>query len=209
LGVGNVDLRPNGAAGNWEISQLGVLDMRAVTGGAPGVSLADHWAAMRDNSALNRPANPSEAVATGDVHALMPPSKAHIKRLARRGLGNIPAPRAYPPVAPDRDARLDFHKRLIADLGGDLTVAPSPKAINERREQRVVWNYAPVQNCPPQSQAERRAAEDAAHDAERKRLLRASIIAQSRMVYTKAEPDMFAVIDAFGSIEAYRAMVAR
>lgn len=111
--------------------------MRLVNGGAPGVSLAEHFTAMRDNPALAQPHNPSEAVATADLHAPMPPSRAHLKRLKRHAQ-DIPfyeTPRNYPEPSPATvrlRAQLDTHKRDIQILGGSMTVKPpSPLAARK------------------------------------------------------------------------------
>lgn len=54
--------------------------MRLIRGAAPGASLHENWAYMRDHA---RAATPSEAKAFADALAPMPPSKAHRKRLGR------------------------------------------------------------------------------------------------------------------------------
>lgn len=101
--------------------------MRPIGGAAPGISWADHFTAMRDNRALARPANPSEAVATGELDDYAPPSKARLKRIARHnaGLVCLPEPRAYPaPTAAALASRVhrETLKRDLAALGGTLTV---------------------------------------------------------------------------------------
>lgn len=122
--------------------------MRPIHGAAPGISAADHWTAMRDNPALAMPANPSEAVATGNIHTLMPPSRAHIKRLLRPRPAVTPAvPR--PPREPQRNERLDFHKRVIAALGG------SPTIVGDHEEHRVCPREPGVSTTLEQHRAER------------------------------------------------------
>lgn len=110
--------------------------MRPIHGAAPGISAADHYTAMRDNAPLARPANPSEAVATDELHVFTPPSKAHIKRIRRNGNGNIPNPRPYPER--ERDKRLDFHKMVISQLGGSRTVVGEREDFSEPREPGVL-----------------------------------------------------------------------
>lgn len=105
--------------------------MRPIRGAAPGVSAADHWSAIRDNSKLARPANPSEAVATGDIHTPMPPSKAHLKRLARAGVGYREPESTYRKSVPPRIA---FHRQLLRELGETMTIGP----VNPPREPGVV-----------------------------------------------------------------------
>lgn len=63
--------------------------MRPISGAAPGASIADHWAFMRDGN--QAPACLSEVAAFADVHAPMVPSRAHLKRLARPRPEIVPA----------------------------------------------------------------------------------------------------------------------
>lgn len=105
--------------------------MRLVHGAAQGASLHDHWAAMRDCPKLARPETPSEAVATGDIHTPMPPSKAHLKRLARQRAALVFVEKLRPYPAPSESCILgreqfNFHQRCIAQLGGSSTVKAAP-----------------------------------------------------------------------------------
>ena len=54
--------------------------MRLIRGAAPGASLGENWAYMRDKG---RPTTAGEVAAFADAKAPMPPSRAHLKRLAR------------------------------------------------------------------------------------------------------------------------------
>lgn len=105
--------------------------MRLVQGAAQGASLHDHWSAIRDCPKLARPETPAEAVATGDIHTPMPPSKAHLRRLARHR-GSMPFKETLRPYPEPSEAslksreQLKFYHAMIAQLGGNSVVKAAP-----------------------------------------------------------------------------------
>lgn len=99
--------------------------MRMVKGGAPGMTAAGMWTAIRDNPDLARPEMPSEVAGYEDIFAAMPPSRGHLKRLARKPATFVDVPKVYRPMSETLRVQLDFHKRVIAELGGSRTIVAS------------------------------------------------------------------------------------
>lgn len=101
--------------------------MRLIRGAAPGASLGENWAYMRDKG---RPTTAGEVAAFADAKSPMPPSRAHLKRLAR----------CHEPASEKRQAlaavpEYDFFKSQIGKLSqlGAHKVWEEPKPL-ERAE---------------------------------------------------------------------------
>lgn len=107
--------------------------MRAIRGGAPGASAADMFTAMRDNPRLAAPTAPAEVEGFADLLRPMPPSRAHLKRLAR---DRSDAFKAEPRVAPcPRGERYEFFQQQIGKLSQIGAVKGwEPPAPIEKRE---------------------------------------------------------------------------
>lgn len=159
------------------------------------------YATMRDRAKSGERAALKDALETAErradkireqlkaVDSPAPPSKAHIARIKRGGGVVIPpAPREMPEPG-ERDRRLEFQKRMIAQLGGSMTiapVAPAPLATTTHEigdgRARALLHAASFD----------KAANVAANHA------KAVAKARERVLATD-EPDMFAVLDAFGN----------
>lgn len=146
---------------------------------------------LRDHG---KPISERDAADYAKIRTFTPPSRALLKRVTRAQLGKDPRrmevpPRPYDEPSPDTlqtRKQLEFHKRIIQALGGSLTIAapyePPP------------LQYVDSRNSPIQQRSERE---------HWRRMMRESIRARCRMVYEEFQPDMFEVLDAFGSFEAY------
>lgn len=100
--------------------------MKMIRGGAPGANAAEMWTAIRDNPHLAAPIMPSEVASTADIHAPMPPSRAHLKRLApRKPFVEVVPRQPVSEKALQSRRQLDFHKRVLAELGGTRTIVGS------------------------------------------------------------------------------------
>lgn len=81
---------------------------------------------LRDHA---KPYTQQDAADLAAIRADMPPSKAHIKRIARHAAGTVHVDAKRVPTAKQMacrtltDAQHAFHKRMIADLGGSRTIA--------------------------------------------------------------------------------------
>lgn len=133
--------------------------------------------------------------AFADLHPFDPPTRAMLVRAARgERLGHLPPARMY--KAPSAEVlqsrkQLDFHKRVIAQLGGSRTVVAAA-------ETGKIPSFTREIAAPARTEARPMT------DAEKNRpLRRAHIQAMSKLVYTEYEPDMFDVLDAFGSFATY------
>lgn len=159
-------------------------------------TMVETWRYLRDHG---KPISERDAADYAKIRNFTPPSRALLKRVTRAQLGKDPRrltvpPRPYGPDTPEtlqRRKQLDFHKRVIQSLGGSLTIAapeyePPP------------LQYVESRNGPIQQRTERERL-----DADGRRMMRESIRARCRMVYEEFQPDMFEVLDAFGSFEAY------
>ncbi len=91
----------------------------------------DVYRHMRDNA---KPVTQQDAADLAKVREPQPPSRAHLKRLARGGIGKVSQPRPYgEPSETTKIARqqLDFIKMLDAMAGGTRTVASVPGIVND------------------------------------------------------------------------------
>jgi len=80
----------------------------------------DVYRYMRDNA---KPVTEQDAADLAKIRAPQPPSKAHLKRLARAGHGPVPEPRRLPERSLDARIRQDWAKEQWAQLGGTRTIA--------------------------------------------------------------------------------------
>lgn len=100
--------------------------MKMIKGGAPGASLSEMWATIRDNPRLAAPIMPSD-------FAPMPPSRAHLKRLAPRK----PFVEVVPPTPRTEQHEknrqiMEFHQHVMAGLGGTRTIVASAPPVKPR-----------------------------------------------------------------------------
>lgn len=111
----------------------------------------------------------------------------------RKPLVKPPRPLVISDEVAARNKRLDFQRDVIAQLGGSLTVAPS--VSTETAAPRV------IKHDGLRPKAERDAVHAAQFDkAANVAANRAKAVARERAkVLVADEPDMFAVIDAFGN----------
>lgn len=75
-------------------------------------SPAEIWRYERDHG---KPETLAQAVHYADAHAPMPPSRAHLKRLARKGEGFVPPP--ITPTMPAPNSGRKFYYDLIREMG--------------------------------------------------------------------------------------------
>lgn len=162
---------------------------------------------MRD---VKKPTTPTEAEALDKLHAPQPPSKAHLKRLARAGHGLVPEPRRLPERSSEALLRQEWAKAQWSQLGGTRTIASANG--KPRVEQVFLYSAANTELKERAARTPRVAPGPALAPATPKtgnipktdtRLKQAHILAMSKLVYSEYEPDMLEVIEAFGSIEAY------
>ncbi len=116
----------------------------------------------------------------------MAPSKAHLKRLATRGRDDFKDPPKIREISQIRtreecDRQHAFHKRMIAELGGSRTIAPTDDGTLYNAHARGLLNFV-----PPQSKSELcQASETQKNFRERKRLYVATKKALGQMLYTE------------------------
>jgi hypothetical protein len=152
---------------------------------------------LRDHA---KPVSEQDAADLVKVRTFTPPSKAHLKRLARhaRAVKFVERARDYAPLGAVAAMQRDFVKEQKAKLGGTRTVAswtppvwekPKP-ALNqiEPIQKQELWPERPALGPSPR---------------EARRLEQRRLIALARMVFTADEPDFVAIMEAFGSFEAY------
>lgn len=152
---------------------------------------------LRDHA---KPCSERDAADLAKVRAPQPPSRALLQR-HKRHAENRPFVEPYvaaKPVSPETLAlrrQLDFHKKVIADLGGNPFIEPTPYARPRPVPIQVIDG---ARNSPfPKTQWDRL-------ESEKRNLQQRRIIGLSRMAYHEFEPDMFEVLDTFGSFENYK-----
>lgn len=150
---------------------------------------------LRDNG---KPISQRDAADYAAIRAPQPPSRALLKRVKRAQLGLNPRRegeiREYSQVSPEIEAKkrqLAFHRKVISQLGGSLTIAPAAEYVRP-----------PIQYHDAQGPIKHQSERDALTEASR-RLQRQHMIAMSRRLYVDDQPDMFEVLDNFGSFKRY------
>lgn len=152
---------------------------------------------LRDHA---KPVSMQDAADLVKVRTFCPPSKAHLRRLARhaRDVKFVEQARAYAPLSAVAQMQRDFVKEQKAKLGGTRTVRSyEPPAYEKPRP--AVNQIEPIQKQelyperPPLGPSPR----------ERRRLEQKRLIQLGRMVFTQDEPDFIAIMEAFGSFQAY------
>jgi hypothetical protein len=88
---------------------------------------AETFCHLRDNA---KPYTEQDAADLAHVRAPMPPSKAHLKRLARHAQGvrfvqPIPAAKEVTPEVLAMRAQMEFHRLMLSQIGGTRTIAPA------------------------------------------------------------------------------------
>ena len=146
---------------------------------------------LRDHG---KPVTQQDAADFIKIREPQPPSRAHLARLKRHALGRrfVDAPFTVPKSAEARQAEIQraFHKRIIADLGGSRTIVPTDAPRSR-----------PLQYIIPARSAEMSYDEKLTRKGQH--LAREHIVANGRLMFQDYQPDMFDVLDAFGSFPAY------
>lgn len=155
---------------------------------------------LRDHA---KPCSERDAADLTKVRAPQPPSRALLGRI-KRHRENRPfmEPVVEPkPVSDETLAlrrQLDFHKRVIASLGGSQWIEPTPLARPRPAPIQVIDG---ARNSPfPANKMDRL-------ESERRALLARSIETSSRLKYRDYQPDMFEVLDAFGNFPNFEEAV--
>ena len=113
------------------------------------ISQSSHFAEVfchsRDSEAPNRSALIAKAIAT--THT--PPDKAHLRRLARHAAGRqfrepLPKNREISPSTALIRQQLEFHKKVLAQLGGSRTIVPEPATYDSVHKRFI--EYVPHVN---------------------------------------------------------------
>lgn len=146
---------------------------------------------LRDHG---KPISERDAADYAAIRAPAPPSRALGKRIRRAQLGLDPRVDRNPPKPQQLGniPTIEFHKRVIQQLGGSLTIAPKP---DEYQRKPLFYHE---QNGPIEPQSERERL-----NSQARYLQRSHMRAMTKMVYGEYQPDMFEIIDNFGSFEAY------
>lgn len=151
------------------------------------------WRYLRDHA---KPVTWQDMADLVKVRTFEPPSPAHRKRIALGGHGHVPEPRDYPDPSPftvQNRTMNEFFKAQMSLLGGTRTVAPAPEPCLVRREQ-MLTHISPLRNqdaTEPDYAGRFRMGE------------RKHLRELAKRVYVDDQPDMFRVLDAYGSFEAY------
>lgn len=173
----------------------------------------DVYTYMRDNA---KPVTEQDAADLAKIRAPQPPSKAHLKRLARAGQGYVPEPHRLPERSSPARVRQDWAKAQLAQLGGTRTIA----SANGKPRGEEVFIYAAGASELSERAARAPRVALGSVDAKSgdipksstdkdKSLKRDHMLAMGKMLYRDYQPDMFDVIDAFGSMEAYNKATTR
>jgi hypothetical protein len=147
----------------------------------------DTFRSLRDHGFVGKP-KARDADDLAKLRHFQAPSKGLRKTLAR---SHEPAPELRGRREPQPE--YEFFKAQMALLGGSRTIVPAPAPLLPRKD-GIVFVEAPsrTEHCAPEKGAANRP------------LRRTSIVANAKMVYAEYEPDMFDVIDAFGTFEAFK-----
>lgn len=158
---------------------------------------AEVWTKQRDHA---KPVSMQDAADLVKARTFTPPSKAHLKRLERhaRDVKFVEQARAYAPLSAVAAMQRDFIKEQKAKLGGTRTVAAWTPPMYEK-PRPAVNQIEPIQK--QEMWPERKPLGPSPR--EKRRLERDRLIALARMVFTADEPDFVAIMEAFGSFEAY------
>lgn len=157
-------------------------------------TMVETYRFLRDHG---KPISQQDAADYAKLRAPQPPSRALLKRIKRAQLGKTPQrdkpARDYAPETAETAlmrVRNDFHKRVIADLGGSLTVKPSGPV------DRPFVNYVPA------TRNEAMTDPAALLEAKWQHLKREQLAALAKI--RNWQPDMFDILNNFGSFSAYR-----
>lgn len=156
---------------------------------------------LRDRA---RPVSQQDAADLEKVRAPMPPSKAHLARIKRHANGvrfmeQERATREYSVDEQQRLKRLDFYNRTIADMGGSRTIQAS-ETFQSRGPTMVDVQAARSRELEPKPVRDELAL--LAHKARQARAKQLRDLVH--MYKTQYEPDMFDVLDTFGSFDSFR-----
>ena len=148
---------------------------------------AEPWAHLRDNA---KPIAPRDVDELAEVRVMVPPSKAHIKRLQR--VRPVVVVARAKPTAPDT-ARLVHNS--IQQIRRDVV-----KAAGQAKAAYVAHPLPrkPLPPIPPAPTGPSDKTFIASNKAERDHM-----VALSKMVYANFQPDEARILRVFGSVEAW------
>lgn len=151
------------------------------------------FAQLRDHG---KPNTQKEAQALTEARAPMPPSKAHLKRLARhaanvRFVQPVPAAREVTPETLALRKQLEFQKAMLAQMGGTRTVAPDP--VSRPKGVYVNWENSQLNSeLGYKSDRDKRQEEQAQLDRQIDRMRRDHVDAMAnRYATSEYQPDLF------------------
>lgn len=139
-----------------------------------------------------KPVSQQDAADLVKVREFEAPSKAHLKRLARHASGvrfvDVAKNREISQNAKLLQTQRENFKKLIAELGGSMTIAPTAAGIEEnaKRQGLIVRHVHPMSGPAVQAQV---TPEEKAF-RERKRLYSAHKSAMQDMMYTEYQPSL-------------------
>jgi hypothetical protein len=157
--------------------------------------MVETWRYLRDHG---KPYTQQDAADYAKIRDFTPPSKAHVKLHRRAQLGMpthpVPEPREYAPKSEEvlkSERQRAFYRKVIGQLGGSITIPPAPDF------------RPPIGRILPEGPIQHKSEREQLIENGR-RLARESIRESCKMLYSDYQPDMFEVLEAWGSIEAWR-----
>jgi hypothetical protein len=173
---------------NWEFSQNGVCAMDR--------QMVNTYRYLRDNA---KPCSQQDAADLAVIRTFDPPSKALRARIKRHEEGRVfvePYVAPKPVSLETKIARqqLDFHKSVLAAMGGTRWIEPAPLP----RKPQYMHVIPPVRDSEfPSSKPDRL-------ESERRALKQRQIVTSAKMVFTEYQPDMLEIIDNFGNFPNFK-----